>query len=83
MKNYYTRNSEFYFAQSKLEESKVAKQKAEESPNKKGNDKKIKNIDRIKQKVKLFLKLFLVILPSDSICHLRVGFYLIDIHNQD
>ncbi len=52
MKNYYTKHSEFVFAKTKLQETNIAKQKVEESPNKKGNEKKIKNFDRIKQKVR-------------------------------
>ena len=52
MKTYYTRQSEFVFAESKLRTSEMEKKKAEESPNKRGNEKKIRNIDKIKEKVK-------------------------------
>eukprot|EP00794_Sanderia_malayensis_P006153 gene6153-6859_t len=53
MKTYYMRHSEFVFAEEKLKETNMAKQKFEESPNKKGNEKKIKNFDRIRQKREL------------------------------
>ena len=49
---YYTRQSEYVFARAKLREAESAKIKAEkEGSNKKGNEKRMKNLDRIKEKV--------------------------------
>ena len=55
MKNYYTKQSEFILAKGKLRESETAKVKAEkEGLNKKGNEKRMKNLDRVKQKVNFY-----------------------------
>eukprot|EP00795_Rhopilema_esculentum_P002021 gene2021-17582_t len=51
MKTYYLKQSELIFAHGKLKESFNAKMKAEkDSQNKKGNEKRMKNIDRVKEK---------------------------------
>ena len=55
MKNYYTRQSEFLLARAKLRESETAKVKAEkEGLNKRGNEKRMKNLERVKQKVNFY-----------------------------
>ena len=52
MKTYYLKQSELIFAHGKLKESFNAKMKAEkDSQNKKVNEKRMKNIDRVKEKV--------------------------------
>ena len=53
MKTYYLRHADFTLAEGKLRLSEKEKQKAEESPQKKGNDRKIRNIDKLKDKVRL------------------------------
>jgi len=54
MKDYYTRHSEFTTAKTKLNESETAKNKAEkEAANKKGLEKRMKQLDRSKEKRRL------------------------------
>ena len=57
MKDYYTRHSEFTTAKTKLNESETAKSKAEkEAANKKGLEKRMKQLDRSKEKVTLGMR---------------------------